>query len=352
MGEYKGYIGHKFIIHMGYRSANRRTFLLLIIKFMDKPITKKGFCAYYLGGLFVRMSDNNLFLLCGGLAFATLLCLVPLVFLLFFVLEVILDMGAIDHLVNQAVDVLIPYPEEARYLKEILSARVSGVMTFKEAYGVSGLLILIVSASSLFSSMRTLLNAVFKVEHSFGTKEGETGLVVVGQFKNMGNPGRWIKFLHGVLPIAVGKLKDITMVLLVLSIFLLLVLSLPILSAIIDVAPSLLHAYVTYFYGFTSLTLIFAVFLGLYWLVPHQKIRIKMLVTGAFWAALLWKITEWIFGYYLSHFASISYLYGAYVLLVAVALWIYFSAIIFIAGAQIAQLCRERPSADLPSSLF
>ncbi len=315
---------------------------------MDKQITKKGFCAYYLGGLFVRMSDNNLFLLCGGLAFATLLCLVPLVFLVFFVLEAILDVRAIAHLVNQTVDVLIPYPEEARYLKEILSVRVSGVMTFKEAYGVSGLLILIVCASSLFSSMRTLLNAVFKVEHSLGPKESEIDQVRV---KNMDTPGRWVKFLHGILPIAVGKLKDLTMVLLVLYIFLLLVLSLPILSAVIDIAPSLI-AYATYFYGLTSLALIFAVFLGLYWLVPHQKIQIKMLVTGAFWAALLWKITEWIFGYYLSHFASISYLYGAYVLLVVVALWIYFSVIIFIIGAQIAQLCRERPSADLQSSLF
>ena len=309
---------------------------------MDKPITKKGFCAYYLGGLFVRMSDNNIFLLCGGLAFATLLCLVPLVFLIFFVLETILDVRAIAHLVNQTVDVLIPYPEEARYLKKILSARVSGVMTFKEVYGVSGLLILIVSASSLFSSMRTLLNAVFKVEHSFGKNGGETELVAVGQLKNMGTPGRWIKFLHRILPIAVGKLKDFTMVILVISIFLLSVLSLPILSAVIDIAPSLLHAYVTYFYDLISLALIFFVFLGLYWLLPYQQIQIKVLVTGAFWAALLWKLTEWIFGYYLGHFASISYLYGAYVLLVVVALWIYFSAIIFVAGAQIAQLCREK----------
>lgn len=318
---------------------------------MDKPITKKGFCAYYLGGLFVRMNTDNILLLCAGLAFSTLLCLVPLVFLLFFVFEVILDVGAIAHLINRTVDVLIPYTEEAGYLKEVLSARVSGVMTFKEAYGVSGLLILIVSASSLFSSMRTLLNAVFKVEHSSGQKESEIDLITVEQLKNMDTPGRWVKFLYGALPIVVGKLKDLTMVLLVVYIFLLLVLSLPILSAVIDIAPSLI-AYVTYFYGLTSFALIFAVFLGLYWLVPHQKIQIKMLVTGAFWAALLWKITEWIFGYYLSHFASISYLYGAYVLLVVVALWIYFSVIIFIIGAQIAQLCRERPSADLQSSLF
>ena len=155
---------------------------------MAKQIRKKGFCAYYMGGLFVRMNDNNIFLLCAGLAFATLLCLVPLVFLIFFALEAILDVRAIAHLVNQTVDVLIPYPEEAEYLKEVLSARVSGVLTFKKAYGASGLLILILSASSLFSSMRTLLNAVFKVEHSFGPKGGETGACRGGTVKKYGNP--------------------------------------------------------------------------------------------------------------------------------------------------------------------
>ena len=319
---------------------------------MDKQTYKKGFCAYYLGGLFVRMSDNNLFLLCGGLAFATLLCLVPLVFLIFFALEAILDVRAIAHLINRAVDVLIPYPRQTTYLKEALSSRVSGVMTFKEVYGISGLLILIVSVSSLFSSMRTLLNAVFKIEHHFVPKRGDTEPAALGQLKNMVTPGRWIKFLQRVLPMALGKLKDLTMVFLVLSIFLLSVLSLPILSAVIDVAPSLLHAYVTYFYGLASLALIFAVFLGLYWLLPYQQIQIKVLVRGAFCAALLWKLAEWGFGYYLSHFASISYLYGAYVLLVVVALWIYFSAIIFLVGAQIAQLCRERQAVDLQSSLF
>lgn len=155
---------------------------------MDKQTSPKGFCAYYLGGLFVRMSDNNIFLLCGGLAFATLLCLVPLVFLIFFVLEVILDVGAIAHLINRAVDVLIPYPEQAEYLKEVLSARLSGIMTFKEAYGVSGLLILILSVSSLFSSMRTLLNAVFKIEHNFGTKGDGARLFTARELKNMGTP--------------------------------------------------------------------------------------------------------------------------------------------------------------------
>ena len=88
-----------------------------------------------------------------------------------------------------------------------LFSRASGVMTFKKAYGVSGLLILILSVSSLFSSMRTLLNAIFKIEHSFGPKEGETEPVTVGQLKNMGAPGRWIKFLHRSFADSSGQIE-------------------------------------------------------------------------------------------------------------------------------------------------
>ena len=246
------------------------------------------------------------------------------------------------------LEVFIPYENEAAYLKNVLYSRIPGVVEFKEAYGVSGLAILTFSASGLFSSMRTVLNAVFRAsgkesnlpegfrhptEAAGGRKETEEG-----------TPGRRLSFLLMALPAAMGKLKDILLVLLVLGTFLLSVLSLPILAALIEVLLSPLHSYISYFYDLASLALIFGVFLGLYWLVPRKRPRMKLLATGAFWAALLWKLAEWLFGHYLGHAASIGYLYGAYFLSVAVALWLYFAAVVFIVGAEVAQLCHEKRS--------
>ena len=317
---------------------------------MNEQIAKQGFWAYYLGGLCVRMSNHNLFLFAGGLAFATLLCLVPSVFLIFFALETFLDPTTMAYLVNRTVEMFIPYEEQAAYLKDALSSRISGVVEFKEAYGFSGLVILLMSVSGLFSSMRTLLNTIFQVsehEQSFVAKMFKEWPVAVNKLKDAGALEYRVNFFRIALPAVVDKIRDLAMVLLVLGTFLLSVLLLPILAAILDVVLSPLHSYITYIYELASLTVIFAVFLGLYWLVPDRQPRIKVLAIGAFWAALLWKLAEWIFSYYLSHFASIWYLYGAYVLSVALALWLYFAAIIFIAGAQIAQLCHEKRTAGL-----
>ena len=317
---------------------------------MNEQIAKQGFWTYYLGGLCVRMSYHHLFLFAGGLAFATLLCLVPLVFLIFFALEAVLDPTSMAYLVNRTVELFIPYEEQAAYLKDALSSRISGVVEFKEAYGISGLLILLLSVSGLFSSMRTLLNTIFQAsehEHNFVAKMFKEWPVAVNKLKDASTLEHRVNFFRMALSAVVDKIRDLAMVLLVLGTFLPSVLLLPILAAVVDVALSPLHSYMTYIYELTSLAMIFAVFLGLYWLVPDRQPRIQVLAIGAFWAALLWKLAEWLFGYYLGHFASIWYLYGAYVLSVAVALWLYFAAIVFIAGAEIAQLCHEKRTADL-----
>jgi uncharacterized BrkB/YihY/UPF0761 family membrane protein len=57
-----------------------------------------------------------------------------------------------------------------------------------------------------------------------------------------------------------------------------------------------------------------------------------------------------VFGFYITHFASIERIYGAYVLVVLLAVWIYYSSIIFILGAEIGQLYRERGAANALSA--
>ena len=311
----------------------------------------QGTLSWYLGGLALRMSENHLFLFAGGLAFATLLSLVPLVFLVFYVLGAVLDTASLAWLLNRTVEVFIPYEAEAAFLKDALSSRIPDVVEFKKTYGISGLSILMLSVSGLFTSMRTILDTVFQAS---GREPGVMARVLrqwpspVDRLRELSTSRKQMRFLRAALPAALGRLKDLALVLVVLCTFLLLVLSLPILAAVLELALGPLHSHLTHFYDLASMALILAVFLGLYWLVPSRKPRVKALATGAFWAALLWKLAEWLFGYYLGHFASIGYLYGAYVLSVVLALWLYFAAVLFIVGAEIAQLCHEKVSTPRP----
>ena len=309
---------------------------------------RQGALAWYLGGLARRMSDNHLLLFAGGLAFATLLSLVPLVFLAFFVLGAVLDTASLAWFLNRTVEVFIPYEAEAAFLKEALSSRIPEVVGFRQTFGFSGLSILMLAVSGLFTSMRTILETVFRAS---ARRPGvlARGLrqwpAAVKRLRELNTSERQMSLLRAALPAAAGKLKDLALVVAVLCIFLFLVVSLPILAAGPEHPLTPIHSHLTHFYDLASAALILAVFLALYRLVPSRRPRIGALAIGAFWAALLWKLAEWIFGWYLGHFASIGYLYGTYVLAVALALWLYFSAILFIAGAEIAQLRHERGAA-------
>ena len=317
---------------------------------MKEQTAKSGFWTYYLAGLLMRMSGNHHFLVGAGLAFATLFTLVPLVFLVFFVLGAYLDSASMNRLVDMTVEVVIPYEKEATYMKDVLYSRIPEVVEFKEAYGLFGLSILIFSASGLFSGMRTLLNTVFKAsgeERRFAEKifwQWPAVLKKLGEHRR-GDSG--YRPSIGVMAFftAVGKLKDFALLLLVLFTFLLSVLLLPGLSAVIS-ALSPLGFFTSYLYDVATICLVFSVFLGLYWLVPQEQPGIRALAIGALWASLLWKLSEWLFGYYLGHFGTLGYLYGAYFLSVAVAIWLYITAVLFIAGAEIAQLFQERRAGE------
>jgi membrane protein len=56
----------------------------------------------------------------------------------------------------------------------------------------------------------------------------------------------------------------------------------------------------------------------------------------------LWEVARSIFGYYVTNFLVLNKVYGAFVLIIVVMFWIFYSSILFIIGAEIGQLFRER----------
>jgi membrane protein len=88
-------------------------------------------------------------------------------------------------------------------------------------------------------------------------------------------------------------------------------------------------------------TIIFFLFFILYHFVPYEKLGNVSTAVSALVAAIFWEIARQLFGYYLAHAAALDRVYGAYIFVVAVVLWIYYSSLMFILGAEIGQLYRE-----------
>ncbi len=71
--------------------------------------------------------------------------------------------------------------------------------------------------------------------------------------------------------------------------------------------------------------------------VPAMYVKRRYAVLAAFFAGLLWEIARRLFGWYLSDFAVYNKLYGTLGALVAIFIWIYYTSVIFLIGAQIAE---------------
>ena len=76
--------------------------------------------------------------------------------------------------------------------------------------------------------------------------------------------------------------------------------------------------------------------------MPIVKIRKRSVLIGSLWASMLWVGAKVLFGMYLASFTTFSRIYGAYALGVVVAFWIYYTAVVFIIGAEIGKLFDER----------
>lgn len=272
---------------------------------------------YYVGGLYDRLDKHHVFLNASGLAFSLFVCIMPMVLIIFAILGEVLTRPSIMQQITRVVDRAIPYSEYADFVKEVVIERVGEFAEYKREAGAIGLVGLLFAATGLFSGMRTVLNTIFRIQ------TGES--------------------------ILLAKLRDLVLVIIVLVFVLLSTTVLPSIEVIIGLAgripvigqiPDWINMGLPI--DLASLIIIFVAFLFLYYSVPQARPPRAVAVLAALSAALLWFIAKEAFGVYLSKVVTLKRVYGAYSLLIVVAFWIYYTAIVFIIGAEIGQLFGER----------
>ena len=272
---------------------------------------------YYIHGLYERVDEHHIFLMGSGLAFSLFICIVPLVLIVFFVLGYILQKPSVASEINLFIEKAIPYAEYAAYIKLKVFARIQEFTLYKGIAGPIGFVGLFLASTSLFSSMRTTLNTVYKIRPT------ESALL--------------------------GKLRDLAMVLFVLLYFLVSVAILPALEMIQEYAGNLtflntlkIGFFENLVYGGISFFVMLVIFVLLYWFIPQKNMPVKPVLVSAVSSAVLWELARQMFGLYINNVVTFNRIYGAYALVVVVAFWIYYTSIVFIIGAEIGQLYREK----------
>lgn len=287
---------------------------------VDKFRKVLSFLNHYVGGTFRRLEKNHLFLSAAGIAYSIILSVIPLVLLVFSVLGNIIDVVTIEEQVNTAIDGLIPYHASANYMKNFILSRIPEVLEYKSLAGGLGLIGLFFTSTWLFSSMRTILNKIFRATDHKGA--------------------------------LIGLLRDFGMVFLILVFILLSTYLLPIINFFVSVTEEIeilkqfslgtaIHSLVPYI----SLVLMFLMFYLFYSFIPYVKMGYKVPLASALWATILWEAVRMLFEYYVTNFLALNKLYGTFLFFAVIMFWIFYASMVFLIGAEIGQLYRERRDA-------
>lgn len=82
-------------------------------------------------------------------------------------------------------------------------------------------------------------------------------------------------------------------------------------------------------------------FAGVYTLVPHQRVSFRYALTGGLIAALLFNFATDLFTLYITNFPSQQIIYGALAVIPIMFVWIYFSWLIVLIGAEVTSTLEE-----------
>ena len=239
------------------------------------------------------------FFLAAGLSFYFLICLIPFLFLIISLLGFILSSEqATRQVINQLAPIMPVYQKEiGRILLRIVATRnVSGIL---------GTVILILFSTQLFGASRLVLDRIL------GVKRGR------GFFRGMLFDIFWI-FMIGVLFLTALAVTDLFAW---AKVFILRPAQMP---------PEWIH-YMGIGLGLALATWMFYL---LYRHLPHRPVPRGAALAGALLASVLWEVAKQLFRLYIATVGMYDQIYGPLGVLVAFVMFVYYSAIVFVLGAE------------------
>jgi membrane protein len=274
---------------------------------------------YYSVGLWNYTDDDHCFLLASGIAFNVLLSVIPLSLLIFDIFSLTLqnNENAAKAIVNY-VQTSIPIPDYQNMATQWVETKLATVQHSSRIAAVIGGLTLMWLASSLFSSLRTTVNAIF------GIKPRANMLVL--------------------------KLLDFLMMFVIMALLLTSTFLTPIISLLrelgADVLPTSLEPFLDGALPyFVSLGISILLFYLLFRMLPHERLPRRVIFVSALVTVVMIELIKYGFTFYMTKISSVGALYGTYAFLVGIALWIYFVAVVFTIGCEVGWLYQERRKA-------
>jgi membrane protein len=279
----------------------------------------------YARRLWLKAGRDDLFFLAGGVAFSILLAGVPFFLLL---------ASGLGYALNQSEDV--SSTAAAAFVQNLFPSTLNGdgslldpvlqeVVRTRGAAGVLGAVAFVWFSTRLFGSMRSVFVHVFEVHRGHGIV--------------------WGKLFDIALTMAATAL---IVVWIALSAYMALARS----GGVALLSDWGLHAEsvmrpLTYVVGrVVTFGLLSSLFFALYKLLPNRKVRWQQAAIGGLTSAVLFELARSAFAFVVHHYNPASLYTGTLAAVIVVVFWVYYAALIFVLGGEIAQVHEDR-RADL-----
>lgn len=260
-----------------------------------------------------RAEEHHIYLAASGIAFNILLFMLPTMLVVVFIVGAFMDQASIIAVIEDFLLDVLPPDGGLDAAIDIIKAELTSVLGNYKGAGWIGIPILFWVSLTLFSSLRTGLNAVF----SFTQERRFFGSVFL---KDTFLLGLFVGavFMSNATPRIAAHAAD---------------------WATTTVAGS------TLFKSAVSMSvtalIVYLFFIALYSFTPSRLPAISVIFSSALFCVVFWEIARYVFGFYVKHFATYGKVYGIYGAAVAVAFWVYYSALVILFSGELAQYWYE-----------
>ena len=261
----------------------------------------KGTCEYIIF-LWLRSKEDNIKVPAGHLAYVTLLSLVPLLAVIFYMLSAFPMFSALNKIIENLIyNNFVPTSGDA------IKLHMSGFIENTKQMSMMGIASLVVIALLLISTIDQTINRIWRCTNKRSKVQAFTIY--------------WTILSIG--PIIIGSS---------------IALSSYLFSSFKEVGFLSFGQQLLSLMPFVSAWLVFS---GIYTLVPNQRVNFIYALIGGFITAFLFTFATDLFRLYITNFPSQQIIYGALAVIPILFLWTYFLWLIVLIGAEVTATLGE-----------
>jgi membrane protein len=270
----------------------------------------------YIRRVWLQSGEDNIFFLAGGVAFNILLVAVPFVVLVVTALASVLNRRVAFATAEVWTFLQRLLPSMSAATSETLHALLDGILAARGSVGIWSAIGFVWFTTRLFGSLRTVLAEVFDIEH-------ERGIVL----------GKLFDLLITVLA------TFLLVVYFAISVFLALAQTrgAALLEAV-GLQQDILSRFEYLLGRVLAFVVVVAAFYALYRYLPNRRIRVQQALVGALSTGVLFEIAKNVYGILTRRFDPSSLYTGTLYAVISIVFWVYYAALVFIIGGEVAQV--------------